>query len=146
MSKKMFVLPGINIQWPWSDKILMGKKKVETRTYDIPEKYRGKEMVIIETPGPLGKKLANITSARMVGIVVFDKTYKYKDKKHWASEKILHCVEKTDKLFKFNPKKPKWAWKISYYKNFTKPLPAPKKRGIIFATSCRFPSDIITQS
>jgi len=124
--------PGINIQWPWSQLIIEGKKTVETRTYDIPEKHRGVELLLIETPGPRGKKEAGIEKARIIGTVTFQKTYKYKNKKQWAEEKSKHLVESSDKIYGWKKEKEKWAWIVQKSKHSKKHVLAPSPRGIVF--------------
>ena len=49
-------IPGVNIRWPWSKLLLEGTKTVETRSYPLPTGFVGKEIAVIETPGPNGKK------------------------------------------------------------------------------------------
>lgn len=130
-------IPGINIQWPWSELIVNGHKTVETRSYDIPEKHRGVELAIIETPGTRGKKEAGIDQARIIGTVVFEKTYQYSSQKHWASDESRHRVPVNDPQYRFSSEKPKWAWVVKRVTKFNKPKSAPVKRGIIFATQCK---------
>lgn len=130
-------IPGVNIQWPWSRKIISGEKTVETRSYPLPEKHLNKKLAVIETPGKSGKKLAGITEAQVIGIVVFSKSFRYKDKQEWEQDRKRHCVGSGDPLYQYRPGKAKWGWEISYIKNFKKPQPVPsrKERGIVFATS-----------
>ncbi len=137
MVKGNRTIPGINIQWPWSELIASGKKTIETRKYDIPEKLRGQPLALIETPGPRGKKEAGINKARIIAIVVFRKTYRYKNQKHWASEEPLHRVPAAEPRYRFKSGKPKWAWVVESVELLKRQKPAPKKRGIVFATSCK---------
>ena len=44
-------LPGINIQAPWAEAIVSGRKVIETRFYPMPRKWVGQPLAIIETPG-----------------------------------------------------------------------------------------------
>jgi len=132
MDKEKKTRPGINIQWPWSQLIIEGKKTVETRTYDIPEKHRGVELLLIETPGPRGKKEAGIEKARIIGSVTFVETYKYKTKKQWSSERDKHLVDNSDKFYGWNKKKEKWGWEVSNFTKHKDPVIAKSPRGIIF--------------
>ena len=125
-------IPGINIQWPWSQLLLSGKKTVETRSYDIPEKYRGVDLAIIETPGPRGKKDAGITKARIIGTIVFEKTYRFQSVKHWQSEENLHFVPTKDPQYAWSKRDEVWGWVVKSVRKFSKPTIAPKNRGIIF--------------
>jgi hypothetical protein len=135
-SPSIEVLPGINIQWPWSRLILSCEKTVETRRYNIPVKYLGKPIAIIETPGPRGKREANIQKASIIGVVIFSSAYEYTSESHWKSEFNLHKVPTNDPQYKFEKGIPRWAWVVKEVRNLSQPLPAPKKRGIVFATAC----------
>lgn len=134
MKKK--IIPGVNIQWPWSELLLNGAKTIETRHYPLPFKYEGVELAVIETPGKLGKKQAGINKARITGIIVFESSFKYQNKKEWEQDFCNHLVRSDDPLYKFNPMKEKWGWKVKKIIKFKKPKVPPTKRGIIFASEC----------
>lgn len=123
MSKKTYT--GVNIQWPISELILSGEKTVETRTYALPEKYLGQPMVLIETPGKKGD-----FKARMVAVVKFTGSFKYKSKAAFYRDVDRHKVTK-DSLWAWSDEKPKWGWKVEVLKTFKAQL-APKKKGIVF--------------
>ena len=130
------VIPGINIQWPWSQLIASGKKIVETRTYPIPNKYIMKDLALIETPGKLGKKQAGIDKARIIGIVKFETSFQYPDRESWLKDFNRHQVEDGDPLYGFKDDQPKWGWLVNSYKPLKPYVPAPKRRGIVFASNC----------
>lgn len=140
MKQKFKILDGINIQWPWSEKIANGEKSIETRSYRLPERLYGVEIAIIETPGKSGLKYAGIKKARIIGTVVFEKSYRYRNKTHWLSEVDNHLVQADDGLFGFKNDKEKWAWTVGLVNKLDKPVPAPAKRGIIFAKNCKVPT------
>ncbi len=117
---------GINIQYPISQLILSGEKVIETRTYPIPEQYVGKELAIIETPGPQGK-----FTSRIAGTIVFGSCFKYKDSYDFYADILKHCVT-PDSPWKWTDAKPKWGWIISGVQKFSTPIPAPPKRGIVY--------------
>jgi hypothetical protein len=133
-------LPGINIQWPWSRLIGTGAKTVETRSYPIPLHYLGVPLALIETPGPKGAKHAGIVSARIIGIVIFGDCFLYRNVDHWSKDIDRHLVPPGDPLFSFQEHKPKWGWVITSFKPLSQPLPAPSKRGIVFAKNCELVS------
>ncbi|MEZ4815053.1 MAG: ASCH domain-containing protein [Bdellovibrionota bacterium] len=135
---KTAVLTGINIQWPWSDLIASGTKKIETRGFRIPKKHIGKELAIIETPGPFGK-LQGIKRARIIGVMVIESCYEYKSYQDWVKDFPLHKVTKDDPNYSFKEGEPKWAWKIKAAYRIEKPIAPPKARGIVFATNCKLP-------
>ena len=128
--------PGVNIQWPWSQLIVSGKKTVETRSYKLPSKYVGRKLAIIETPGPRGKAEAGFSKARIVGTVVFSGSFRYSTRDSWMKDFSRHCVEVGDHLFAFDESQEKWGWVISEFEGFVESKPAPVKRGIVFATCC----------
>ena len=76
-------IPGVNIQWPWSELLLTGKKSVETRSYPLPEKYLGQWLAVIETPGPHGKREAGIDKARITGKIMFSESFQYPTLSEW---------------------------------------------------------------
>lgn len=130
------IIPGLNIQWPWSQMILDLAKSIETRSYPLPVKYIGKELAIIETPGALGKK-EGISSARIVGTVVFIKSFQYETFEQWASDYSKHLVPVDNAQFSFQAGQEKWGWVIGEVKALRIPRPAPAKRGIVFASECQ---------
>jgi hypothetical protein len=142
MKVQIIDIPGLNVQWPWSQLLLSGEKTIETRNYKLPEKYLNRELAIIETPGPNGFKHLGVSKARIIGTIVFTENYLYRSKLHWLEELTLHRVNPDDPQYKFVSNKPKWAWKVGNVKSLKNPVPAPSKRGIIFASSCRFTNDI----
>ena len=126
------VLPGINIQYPISRMILDGIKTIETRTYPIPQQYVGKEMLIVETPGPKEK-----FKARLVGTIVFGESFQYNTSKVFYSDKDRHQVT-PDSPWRWVTTKPKWGWPILRVQTFKKPKAAPSRRGIKFTLSISY--------
>jgi len=140
MMPKYKVLDGINIQWPWSELLISGKKSVETRSYALPKRLYGVELAIIETPGKDGKSKAGIERARIIGTIVFDDCYQYRSKNHWLSERAKHRVQQDDRLYGFTADKEKWAWTVKKIEKLDLSAPPPRKRGIIFAKNCKVPT------
>lgn len=134
MSKRN--MPGINIQYPWSELLLSGKKKIETRSYPLPKKFVGVEMAIIETPGKLGKK-NGIKKARIIGTIKFADSKQYATKAEWKRDHALHLVNEHDPMYAFNQTKPKFGWIVASVSRLRSPLPPPASRGIVFAKGCR---------
>lgn len=136
----MRVIPGLNVQWPWSELIISGHKKIETRGYPIPKKYIGVELALIETPGKMGLKDAGIAKARIIGTVTFGRSLQYESKLQWLADYEKHRVNSNDALFKWRGDRRKYGWTIASVMRLTKPVPAPEKRGIVFATACQIPT------
>jgi len=120
-------LPGINIQYPISVEIISGRKIIETRTYDLPKKYLGKDIFLVETPGKSGKFKARIT-----GVIRFTSSWKYKSKKDFYNDSFKHLVDASSQWAWSD--KPKWGWSLEVIKVFETPILAPQKRGIIFSS------------
>lgn len=131
-------MAGINIQWPWSELLLAGKKTIETRTYPLPKKYERVELALIETPGPRGKKEAGIEKARIKGTIVFGKCFQYKSEGEWCKDASRHRVNAEDVQYSWKKRDHiVWGWEVLKVRRLRKQASPPKKRGIVFATSCR---------
>lgn len=131
---KMVEISGINIQWPWSELLISGKKKIETRSYKLPEKFKNKPMALIETPGK-----RKDFKARIIGVIVFTESKEYKNKTSWLRDQKLHLVDSNDEVFKFITGKKKFGWIVGKYYLLDESLEPSQTRGIIYATSCRVP-------
>ena len=133
-------IPGVNIQWPWSQLLLSGVKTVETRGYPLPAKYIGQELALIETPGPRGKKEAGIERARIIGTIVFSGSIEYRSGGAWSKDRDRHQVQQDDPVFAFRAGTPKWGWVVEQVTKLIEPSAAPARRGIVFAARCAIPS------
>ncbi|OQW48549.1 MAG: hypothetical protein A4S09_13690 [Proteobacteria bacterium SG_bin7] len=121
-------LPGVNIQFPISQLILSGEKKVETRTYGIPQHYLGVPLYLIETPGEKGN-----FKSRVAGIIKFGSSIRYQSKKQFGEDFKNHRVDLGSKWdWK---EKPKWGWSIVEVTRFKEPIPLSSKKGIRFTKS-----------
>lgn len=129
MSKTVY--SGVNIQYPISRLILDGKKIVETRTYPIPKKYVGQELIIIETPGH-----TKTIRSQMVGLITFTDSFKYQSKVAFYKDGSRHCVT-TDSPWAWISRLPKWGWPITKVVLFKEPLPLQKRSGIVFSTGIK---------
>ena len=127
-------LPGINIQWPWSELIISGSKSVETRNYPLPAKYIGKEIALIETPG---NSKGHPLTASIRAIVTFGEPFEYKNVGEWRADVARHRVPVNDPDFVFDANKKKYGWPITKVEKLSKPSKPPYPRGIIFASSCK---------
>lgn len=120
MTKKTYT--GINIQYPISQLIVSGEKTIETRTYPIPKQYLNLEMILIETPGKVGK-----FKARAIAIIRFTKCFQYKTKKEFYASSEKHKV--TPKSFWAWNDGEKWGWEVEVVKTISPPV-LISKRGI----------------
>lgn len=125
---------GINIQWPISELILSGQKVVETRTYPIPEKYIGQEVLLVETPGKKGKFRARIRAK-----IVIHRSFKYPSPLEFYADFSRHKVDrKSEWAWK---DKPKYGWEIEVLKIFDNPIPCKTRGGIIFRSNLKIKED-----
>jgi hypothetical protein len=130
------IIPGINIQWPWSQLLLTGKKTIETRSYPLPEKYKNVELAVIETPGLNGRRESGILKARIIGTITFSGSIRYSTKAEWLRDQDQHLVPRDSNLFRFSSEKDKWGWVVKEYKSFRHHKQPSLKRGIVFAREC----------
>lgn len=120
--------PGINIQYPISRLILSKEKTVETRTYPLPDKYDGVEMVLIETPGKKGN-----FKARIIALITFDGCFQYESKSQFTKDIKRHLVE-PGSIWDWDGV-PKWGWNISKIKRLRNPIEYKGNKGIKFTKS-----------
>lgn len=123
-------MTGINIQAPWSQLLINSDKCVETRSYALPDKYVGEELLLIETPGKNGR-----FKARIIGTITFSHSFKYEDMQEWISDYNRHKVDE-DNNFGWNEDKDKYGWVVSDVVKFEEYIEAPSNKGIIFTTEC----------
>jgi hypothetical protein len=122
-------LPGLNIQAPWAQAIVSGRKVIETRFYPLPAKWIGQPLVIIETPGKTGH-----FKRRIAGFVLFAKSWCYADRASFARDQAQHLVDPDDAVFGWrDDSHPKWAWPIRWAVAYAQPLPPGFRSGIRYA-------------
>lgn len=131
---KSIELKGINIQWPWSEMLICGKKTIETRKYPLPEKLKNVPLAVIETPGK-----RKDFKARIIGVIIFTDSKKYSNEKVWKADFDKHLVEPNDPQFKFKKEIPKYGWIVGSFHSLKKPITPPKTRGIVYANGCMIP-------
>jgi hypothetical protein len=122
-------LPGINIQAPWAEALVSGRKMIETRFYPMPSKWVGQPLAIIETPGK-----ARQFHRRIAGLVLFAPSWCYADKAAFARDRARHLVDPDDRLFGWREDgKPKWAWPVQWIEAYQQALPPGFRAGIRYA-------------
>ena len=129
-------IPGLNVQWPWSQLLISKVKTVETRSYPLPERFRNIEIALIETPGHLGRLKRNNISTKIVGTITFSGSYQYSNLAEWKNDFERHRVPDDNPDFKFVTGIPKWAWVVSGVKKFDSPKEPPVSKGYVFAKNC----------
>ncbi|MEW6056154.1 MAG: hypothetical protein AB1540_06030 [Bdellovibrionota bacterium] len=142
MAETKICIPGLNVQWPWSQLILEGKKTIETRSYPLPSSYRGMPIAVIETPGQ--DPSSPVRTAQIIGIVIFSDSFQYTTHRAWLRDQQHHLVPEGHKLFGYKKSKTKWGWRIKSIQTFSEPQRAPKHRGIVFTKTCHLKVPIIS--
>jgi hypothetical protein len=129
MTHCTLTLPGINMQAPWAEAIVSGRKVVETRFYPMPSKWIGRPLAIIETPGK-----ARAFTRRIAGLVNFEPSWCYTNKAAFVRDQAKHLVDPDDPRFGWRGEgKPKWAWPVRWVEAYRQPLPASFRAGIRYA-------------
>ena len=133
-------LPGLNMQAPWAEMIVSGRKVIETRFYPMPAKWVGQPLAIIETPGKSGK-----FKRRLAGFVCFAQSSCYPDKASFAADDAKHLVKVDDPVFGWKDEnKPKWAWPIQWAEAYRQPLAPDFRAGIRYARAVEIVEPSVT--
>jgi hypothetical protein len=129
MKRLTVMLPGMNIQAPWAEAIVSGRKVIETRVYPMPRRWIGQSLAIIETPGK-----ARHFKRRIAGVVIFEPSWCYPDQAAFARDRAKHLVDPHDQRFGWRgDDRPKWAWAVRWVEAYQQPLPASFRAGIRYA-------------
>ena len=144
MPNRPLLLPGINIQAPWAQAIISGRKVIETRLYPMPVKWIGQPLAIIETPGKTGR-----FTRRIAGVVIFDQSWCYTDRAAFARDQAQHLVAPDHPVFGWrDDSQPKWAWPIQWVVTYAQPLPPGFRAGIRYARAVEIlepPAALVTR-
>lgn len=124
--KKFHFDQGLNIQAPWAMMIVDGQKTIETRTYNIPDRYLNVPIALVETPGRTGG-----FRARIVGLIWFSRSKLYETRKSFDADFVEHKVHR-DSDYDWKPEKKKYGWVVAKVQKLRVPLPAPAPRGIVW--------------
>ena len=118
----------INIQYPISQKIIYGEKKIETRKYALPNKYLDKELLLMETPGKTQQ-----FKSRIIAIIKFTECFQYQNKKQFYAQENLHCVSKnSDWAWQEGEK---WGWRVEVIKIIQPAITFLGKKGIVYTNN-----------
>jgi hypothetical protein len=135
-------LRGLNIQWPFSQLILAGAKRIEVRSHALGDKPHiatlGEEMWLIETPGPSANANANAMAegvaigprpkkAQIVGTATFSNSEQYGDVLAFHADAVNHCIREGGEK-DWTDDKDCHAWRIAGSRSITKPIPAPEDK------------------
>ena len=111
------------VSFPWTEKILNGKKIIETRTYALPTKYLHQTLGLYETHND-GSGIRD----RCVGLIEFSGCKEYKTKLEWEKDSTNHCVpnDATPAEYGWVEGTPRYGWKVSHVQR-TKRHPLPMR-------------------
>ena len=129
-------LRGLNIQWPFSQLLLVGIKTQEVRKYDLGERgicYKDTAMWLVETPGDSSRANKNAisfdapiaarpTRAQIVGIITFDWASKYVTRKSFCDARGQHCIS-SDSKFEWDGRKRLYGWHVKSVHALQTPVP-----------------------
>ena len=136
-------LPGLNINWPFSQLILAGVKTVEVRSYALGYRNIAQpdvEMWLVETPG-----IANAISkggvlvggvavaprpkdAQIVGAVTFSHSVEYETPAAFRADSENHRIAKGGS-YDWDGKAERHAWRVSAVRRLARPVPQPGAKG-----------------
>lgn len=130
---------GLEVSFPWAQRLLDGDKTIETREYALPAHWEHKPMALIEsnTPASVGEggfegagagstdagAEFGVVRGRIVGTATFGRSVLYTSKAQWAADVDQHCVEATDPRFGWRDGVPKYAWPVLGVRRFETPIP-----------------------
>ena len=134
-------LRGLNIQWPFSQLILLGYKKVEARTYPLGYMsigMAGQEMWIVETPGPSASAsvsalvdgayiAARPAAARIVGTVVFSHSEQYAGRDAFCGDRRAHRIRPGAPTHDWSGDGEMHAWHVASVRKLAVAPPAGSK-------------------
>ena len=136
-------LPGLNINWPFSQLILAGVKTVEVRSYALGYRNIAQpdvEMWLVETPANAnaiskGWVLAGGAAmaprpkdAQIVGTVTFSRSEEYERPAAFRADKENHRIAKGGS-FDWGGEGERHAWRVSAVRRLARPVPQPGGKG-----------------
>jgi len=136
-------LPGLNINWPFSQLILAGLKTVEVRDYALGYRNIAKpdvEMWLVETPAIAnaiskgwvldgGAAVApRPTVAQIVGTVTFSRSDEYETLAAFQADRENHQIAK-GASYDWGGKGERHAWRVSAVRRLARPVPQPGVKG-----------------
>ena len=128
-------LPGLNIQWPFSQLVLAGAKSEEVREYCLGHRgiqFAGTETFLVETRGPtaaasrdahIGEALIGPrpTGPQIVGTVTFSHSEAYPDRAAFSADAWSHRI-RDDGAKAWDGSGRRFKWHVDSVRRFAEPI------------------------
>lgn len=119
---------GLEVQSPWSTRLLNGEKTIETRAYPLPENMMNCPILILESPQGISKtsSIPDIVEEKgllkIVGLVSFSENIQYSSFQRWKEDIPHHCVSEDSPYAWKVSSPPIWGWKVDKFIRFQEPM------------------------
>lgn len=142
---QQLTLRGLNIQYPFSQLILLGAKPVEARGYPLGHRNianANENLFLIETPGHKNVHGAVVDDlpvgpppdhAQVIGTVSFCSSDRYANKSSWKKDRCKHCIKEGGR-YDWNGEGEMHAWHVDKVQRFDVPVSAGTKSQTGYAT------------
>ena len=129
-------LPGLNIQWPYSQLVLAGAKTEEVREYDLGHRniqFANVETYLVETKGLTAHASRNAVidgapvgprpeSSQIVGTVIFSRSEAYTDRAAFRADVGNHRIRE-DGAKDWDGRGQRFKWRIAFVRRLARPIP-----------------------
>mmetsp|Transcript_7590 Transcript_7590/g.10249 ORF Transcript_7590/g.10249 Transcript_7590/m.10249 type:complete len:207 (-) Transcript_7590:373-993(-) len=128
----------LEVQRPWSRKLVTLEKTVEIRGYPLPKEFKGLWIEILETPrssvvSSVPDKLLEGTDESeelyLVGRVLISDVKEYKSIEEFNKDASLHMAG--DSEFGFREGKPCFGWTVKQAERYDCPKPCPSMQRVV---------------
>eukprot|EP00624_Nannochloropsis_granulata_P000073 evm.model.NODE_10224_length_23612_cov_24.412333.2 len=126
--KEESLVYALEVQVPWSRRLLDGSKTVETRGYDLPSFLWGRPILLIESPAGGGLAKHGQDAGKTVGVVVFARSKRYHTRAEWVDDADRHGVDPQAGREEFGwcEHETKWGWEVERLEVWTE----ERRRGV----------------
>lgn len=119
----------LEVQSPWSKRLISGEKTIETRSYPLPAGLLGRPIEVMESqPGSEGVSTlgdtieAFTTGLSVVGRVVFSRSEAYSSREAWEADESRHLVPLSSVGYGWKgPESRVYGWTVAEVEAFSKP-------------------------
>ena len=139
-SSESLSLRGLNVQWPFSQLLLSGKKTIEVRAYALGHRgiaHADEDMWLVETIGRTEDANRNAvcsdlampprpTKAQVIGIVRFASSKKYASTMAFRTDSLYHRI-RPEGAYHWNGEGERHGWIVASARMIAEPIPNPLK-------------------